>query len=443
MPCDFCIDYWQDRVGAYTDFRWTCDIRPRISGIKPFRLPARVGIDFSEDNILRVMRLMFEKSYAELMTRAYKRVFALVDVVEPRLVRMIWNKDDTASSIGRLHSYCQSALRWEPVLVRLLPHLREQFGMIEFFYRAMHQFLQEYQDTTVLQKNPSQVLFNTAIFLEDVAHMDQLVFVDAAECEAAKNVLEKHLRFLLARKFDLTKSWKKLGSSDQKALVILNCIRSIVPCIVPRHHMPAERICWQGYLQAEDSRYGKNDTITTSAQCIGRAPELDEVHHEVHASRNTPSCFCGWIIASLPESLLGILGLDAHSLSHFFHNTSHLYYSIRKYFAPIATRFRTDKAFLTSAPATEFRYSIRLTVAKCFRGLQSLEAAAPFKNVNFLGYILMRSIILFFKFRSWCGKGSDTVPDDFKQMKKHFGKLAALRMLAGKMYGEKIMEGLW
>jgi hypothetical protein len=391
---------------------------------------------------------MFETSYAELMTRAYKGVFALVDVVEPRLVRMIWNEDDTASSIGRLHSYCQSTLRWEPVLVRLLPHLREDFGMIEFFYRAMHQFLQEYQDTTVLQKNPSQVLLNTAIFLEDVVHMDQLGFVDVAECEAAKNVLEKHLRFLLARKFDLTKSWKMLGSSDQKALMVLNCIQSIVPCIVPRHNIPAEQMCWRNYLQAEDlqaedSRYGKNETITTSAQCIGRAPELDEMHHEVHASRNTPSCFCGWIIASLPESLLGIFGLDAHSLSHFFHDTSHLSYSVRRNFAAIATYFRSDNDFLTSTHATEFRYSIRLTVARCFRELQSLDPAAPFKNLEFLGHILMKSTLLFCKFKWWCGKVSETAPDDLKQMKKKSGTLAMLRMLAGHLHGEKTMEGIW
>jgi hypothetical protein len=386
---------------------------------------------------------MFETSYAEFMTRAYKDVFALVDAVEPRLVRMIWNKDNTASSIGRLHSYCQSALRWEPVLVRVLPHMREHFGIIEFFYRAMHQFLQEYQDTTVLQKNPSQVLLNTAIFLEDVVHMDQLVFVDAAECEAAKNVLEKHLRFLLARKFDLTKSWRKLGSSDQKELVILNCIQSIVPCIVPRHNIPAEQIYWQGYLQAKDSRYGKNETITTSAQCIGRAPELDEVHHEVHASRNTPSCFCGWIIASLPEGLLGILGLDAYSLSHFFHDTSHLYYSIRRYFAPIATYFRSENTFLASIQATEFHYSIRLTVAKCFRELRSLDAAVPFKNVEFLGHILMESTLLFSGSKMFCGKLCEAAPDNFKRMTKQAGPLAALRIVAGKMYGDKIMEGLW
>jgi hypothetical protein len=310
-----------------------------------------VGADFSEDSKSNAMRLMLETSYAEFMTTAYKDVFALVDVVEPRLIRMIWGEDDTASSIGRLHSYCQSALRWEPVLVGLAPHLRGRFGMIEFFYRAMHQFLQEYQDTTVFQKDPSHVLLNTAIFLEDVVHMDQLVFVDAAECEAAKNVLEKYLRFLLARRFDLTKSWKKLGSSDQAVLMILNCIRGIVPCIVPRHNISAEQTCWRRYLQVENNRYGMNETITPSAQCIGRAPELDEMHHDVHAFRQTPSCFCGWIIASLPESLLDVFGLNAHSLSHFFHDTSHSYYSVREHFARIATvsvLIRSDNAFLTS-----------------------------------------------------------------------------------------------
>jgi hypothetical protein len=389
------------------------------------------------------MRLVFEKSYAEFMTRAYKDVFALVDVVEPRFVRMIWNKDDTISSIGRLHSYCQSALRLEPVILRLAPHLRGRFGRIEFFYRAMHQFLQEYQDTIISQKNLTHALLNTAIFLEDVVHMDQLVFVDTAECEATKNVLEKHLRFLLARKFDLTKSWKKLGSSDQEALMILNCIQSIVPCIVPRHNIPAEQTCWRGYLRAEDSRYGKNETITTSAQCIGRAPELDEMHHEVHASRNTPSCFCGWIIASLPESLLGIFGLNARSLSHLFHDTSHSYYVIRWFFALTVTCYRTDNAFLTSIIATLFRYSIRLTTAKCFRELQAPDASASSKNEEFLGKILLGSMDLFYTFKGWCKKMREAAPDDFKWMKRQIGAFAMLRILAEHMYGEKIMEGLW
>jgi hypothetical protein len=342
---------------------------------------------------------MVDTSYAEFMTSAYKDVFALVDVIESRLVRMTLNGDDIISSIGRLHSYCQSALRWEPVILRLAPHLRGRFGRIEFYYRAMHQFLQEYQDTIISQKNLFHALLNTAIFLEDVVYMNQLVFVNAAECEAAKNALETHMRFLLSRKFDLTKSWEMLGSSDQGTLMILGCIRSIAPCIVPWHYIPAERACWGNHLRGEHSRYGKNETITTSAQCIGRAPELDEVHHEVHASRNTPSCFCGWIIASLPESLLGILGLDAHSLSHFFHDTSHLYYSIRRYFAPIATCFRSENTFLASIDATKFRYSIRLTVAKWFRELQSPDAAVSFKNEEFLGQVLIESTLLFCKFK--------------------------------------------
>jgi hypothetical protein len=410
--------------------------------MKPFMLPTRGGIDFSAKNTARTKRLILETSFIEFITSTYKDVLALIDMVEPRLIRIMGRKSkDSLLPIGSLHSYCQSVLRWEPVLVRLAPHLRDDLGMLEFYYRAMHEFLQEFQDSVVLKMVPSISVFYTAMFLEDVAHMDQLVFVDAAECKAAKDVLEKHLRFLLAQKFDLTKPWKKLNSSERLDLGALNCSQSAVPCIVPRHIHPVAMECWR-IIMGQERCDVEIKTNITRAQCIGRALELDKMHREVHASLKTPSCFCGWIIACLPESLLSILCLDADSLSRLSHDKSHAYYLFQEVFAPIVRRSCSDNEFLASTTATEFRYSIRLIVAKYFRKMQSPNAPV-LANEQWLFQILSESLLLMLLFIRVCDNKEAASSTRYKHVKEKFGTLFVLRNVAIMIYGEKIMEGLW
>jgi hypothetical protein len=408
------------------------------------RLPTRVGIDFSDDNMLRAVSRMLEPSYAVSLISAYKDLFFLVGVIEPRLIRMLRSKDEALSSIGHLHSYCQSILRWEPVLMRLAPDLRVDFGMIEFYYRAMHRFLQSSQDFLIVRKDTRPLLLCTATFLEDIAHMDQLAFVDTVECEAAKDVLEKQLRFRLAREFDLTKPWEMLCPNDSHALGIFSCIQSVAPCIVPRHtHIIASPARWRCYFMAGKNCQGKNDTTTTRSQCMGRVPELDKMHHEVHASQEILSCFCGWFIACLPEGLLSVLGLDAHSLSRLFHDPSHSCGMIQKSFPSIAALYHCDTAFLTSTTATTLRYSIRLTTARIFRELQSLDVVASLAKDEFMRSILSESMLLMLNFIGMCTRLEASAPESYKFLEKKSVTFVALRKVAETMYGEEIMEGLW
>jgi hypothetical protein len=391
---------------------------------------------------------MQDTSLVEIMKSLWdsmSSVFALIDVVEPRIARMLWSPDGHVNAIGRLHSYFQSVLRWEHVLVRLAPQLRKFLERVEFLHRAILPILQKYQDHLVERGKPVDSLLGTAILFEDFVNMSHLVSVDPAKCKAARSVLECQLRFLLARQFDLTKSWKSLSIEEKCHLAILNCVQGIVPCIVPRHHISMGTTVWRAYLQAEDARYCQDDVFTARTQCVERPPELDECHHELHASRNTSSCFCGWIIASLPLCLLAVLGLDVCQISPLFHNTTHFYYSIRKVFARIATPFCSDNTFLTSTLAAIFRYTLRLTIAKCLRQLAATEpneTTAPIDNVELFGEIIMQSLRLLYKVLQF-RKASETKPESFTVFKKDFGMFFAVRDLATSEYGEELMDGVW
>jgi hypothetical protein len=55
----------------------------------------------------------------------------------------------------------------------------------------------------------------------------------------------------------------------------------------------------------------------------------------------------------------------------------------------------------------------------------------------------MESTLLFHTYKMWRVKMIKAAPDEFKQINERFGSLAALRIVAEKVYGEKIMEGLW
>jgi hypothetical protein len=92
--------------------------------------------------------------------------------------------------------------------------------------------------------------------------------------------------------------------------------------------------------------------------------------------------------------------------------------------------------------ATEFRYSIRLTVAKCFREMQSPNAPA-LANEQWLFQILKESLLLMLKFIIVCNDEEAASPTRYKHVKEKHGTLFVLRNLARMIYGEKIMEGLW
>jgi hypothetical protein len=409
----------------------------------------RLRTRYLDYSLSEAMDITLDPSCIEFMSTCWesmKDVFALIDILEPRIARMIWSPNHLVTMLGRLNSYFQSVLRWEQVIVRLAPRLQEQIERIELCHRAVHRFLQLYQDFVTLRGDPFNSLLASAIFLEDVVNMGHLDSVDEIKNKATINIIERQLRFLLARQFNLKKPWKKLSSEDKIHLSLLNSTQGVSACIAPQHRIAYSVVIWRYYLQNEDTRYCQNEGLSTVPQCVERIPELDEIHHELHASRDTPSCFCAWIIACVPECLLSVFGCNVRQLSSLFHDTNHPFYSIRKLFAPLARSFRFNNSFLTSTLGAVFRYSIRLTVAKTLRKLAAdtpCETVAPLDTEELLGYILIQSLGLLLVFIRFCGNAETSAPDNFADVKKRFGLLATMRAMAEEYFGMEYMDGVW